>query len=179
MKIKTYFGLFCSTFLFGILLFAYFEGWITIKLPRYILSPAQADHTENTSKITLAYWTSAEWKTEQTHILRSSEIEETIEHIVNALLCTLYESHLLKKPVKINTVMISTGQNELFISFDRNPFLKEASIFAKWMLIESILKTLKANDIKIPLVRFLVNQEPLEDQHLDMASSWPITGFLL
>lgn len=178
MTLKTYLGLFCTGALVGIVLFAFFEGWITVHIPQHFFaSPSPVTH-EKSKNITLLYWTPVGWQNEQTTILESTYTEKVVEKILTALFCTLCEAQLLKKQIKVQAVMINNGGHELFISLDHVPFNKEASIFTKWMYIESILKTLKNNGIKTPLVRVLVNHQPIHDRHLDLATSWPINGFL-
>lgn len=178
MKIKTYFLLLCASTLSGIVLFAFFEGWITIHIPQRFLSNESMVAGESSKKITLTYWTPQGWQVEQTTLMWTAENEKMVEQLLNGLFMVLYESHTLKKRVHVNAIMVGPSGHELFISTDHLPFNKDDSVYAKWMHIESILKMLKDNGIKVSCVRFLVNHEPANDRHLDLSFSWPLHGFL-
>jgi hypothetical protein len=63
------------------------------------------------------------------------------------------------------------------LSFDRSPFPTEWTTYEQWMWIESLLKTVRDNDIRIQRIRFLVHHQELIDYHLDFSNPWPIIGF--
>ena len=77
----------------------------------------------------------------------------------------------------LQSAAITFDNQELIISFDRPPWNKENSTYEKWMTVEGFLKTIKNIDPSIKKVRFLMNQQPLQDPHLDFTNAWSIGGF--
>jgi len=80
--------------------------------------------------------------------------------------------------VSLQNVLISIDETEVYISFDRNLLNEENSTKEKLMLIESLLKTLRDNEITVQQVHLLVHHQEMLDSHLDFSHAWPIIGFL-
>jgi hypothetical protein len=83
----------------------------------------------------------------------------------------------VQRTVNIESV-VDDGGGTVYISFDRNPFDKQASTYTKLMWIEGLLKTIRDNESTVQQIYFLVHHQPLIDYHLDFSTAWPIVGFL-
>jgi len=174
MKTNYLIGASIISFFIGTTLFLYFQGWIILQYPyskkqnRNLLSVVSIDK----KRIKFFYWNNNAWCTEESNLIWSPQNEENILYVINNLLTLMHEEEILQKKISIESVMLSPTGQEAFISFERNPFRKEASTFEKWKIIESILKTIGENKIPIQSIRFLVRHKPLEDYHLDFSKSW-------
>ncbi len=115
---------------------------------------------------------------EETELIWSDDLAKTIELLINSWLSLLDEEEIIEKRITVQSVALCPRQQEAYLYFDRYPFNKEESTFEKCIFLEGLLKTIRHNDIKIQLVRFLVHHEPMQDYHLDFSNSWPIAGFL-
>lgn len=158
-------------------LFAISQQWIIFRLPHV--------HTQNTpeqvitkQQVTLWYVHQNQWKNEKTELLWSSNVSENISQLISSLLLIFEEEQLLDKKTTVQSVTLSSDHMTAFISFDRAPLAKQASIYAKWMMIETMLKTVRENGIKIQNIQFLTNHQPMQDAHLDFSNRWPLAGFI-
>ncbi len=163
-------------FICGLLTYIYFQGWIIIQFPntnvnfeRCLFTPLQKK-----KKMKLIFWCDDNWVTEEAELIWQDQINEVVYYLINNLLTLMYEEDALSKKVSVESVMISDDR-EAFISFNRNLFRKESSIFEKWTIVESILKTIHENEIAVRAIRFLVHHKPLEDYHLDFSRGWSIS----
>ena len=176
MNVKNLIAVSICSGLLGLILFAYAHNIIII---RYPFSSSHLDTTTHLptitkKKVTLHYWHNNSWNNEETELLWSSDKAENIRYLINNLLALMHEEEALSKKITCESVMLCPTGNEAFLSLDRNPFCKESSTFEKWMIIESILKTIHGAEIPIQSVRFLVHHKPLHDYHLDFTNSWAI-----
>lgn len=155
------------------------SGWIIFHYPSYTQDIAQqkAVMRVNRTPIIYSFYKDGAWHTEYNELSVSPDTQKMIHYVVNSWLSFLHEEHIMKKRVTAHAVLISANGNDLFISFDRNPLQKESSIYEKWMWIEGLLKTIRAQGIKIAHVHFLVHHQPLQDAHLDFENPWPIAGY--
>lgn len=165
----------------GIFLFAYLNGYIIFKYPSYKTDiktyKQQLDVTRKV--ITFHYWHNQKWHTEKTELIwHSNDIGQNITYLLNSWFTWLEEEHMITKKITVQTVLLSTDTQHAYISFDRNPFDKQQSTYNKWMLIESLLKTIREVNVSLNHITFLVHHQPLKDMHLDFTNPWPIHGFL-
>jgi len=167
-------------FLSGIILFAFYQGWIIVRYPYPRFAAGNVVKSVTTEKkVPLSFWYNKKWCEEESLLMWTDDAAENVRYVLNNLLSLMYEEEALSKKLLIELVMITPSQREVFISFDRYPFELGASTFKKWMFIESLLKTIRLNKIgSLQEVRFLVNHKPFQDYHLDFSQSWPITGFI-
>ena len=163
----------------GAIFFAYYVEWIIVRIPiinteQFHSSPQQICK----KKVALHYWHNEAWHHEETELIWSDDLAKTIELLINSWLSLLDEEEIIEKRITVQSVALCPRQQEAYLYFDRYPFNKEESTFEKCIFLEGLLKTIRHNDIKIQLVRFLVHHEPMQDYHLDFSNSWPIAGFL-
>lgn len=165
----------------GALFYALHQGWIIINTslakPEYKAEQAHKPATTQ-KKATLYYWHHDAWHHESNELVWTSHNAQNVVYLVNSWLSLLDDEKITTKKVSLQTAMFSPTGNELYISFDRSLLSKEATTYEKWMLIESLLKTLRENGIAPHLIRFLINHQPMIDAHLDFNSPWPIHGFI-
>ena len=162
---------FCTILGFGY--YAWQQHWIIVNIPSEFVAKHCTDCSKK--KVTIFYFRN-KWEHEATEIVWSKEETQNAQQLVQAVLSLLTENSTTKK-VTIEQVISSYNNQYLFIFFDKSPLPKNISIHAKLMVIESILKTLRDNNIKTPNIYFLVNNQPLPDAHLDFSIAWPLQGF--
>jgi len=160
----------------GMFYLAINRGFIVMNLSSTPSSNTQ-DVLEKKS-VKLMFWHRDHWQHEKIEIIWSTNQSVTVKHIIDAWLTLMDEERIMEKKVSLQTACASPSEQELFLSFDRNPFSKEASTYDKWMWVEGILKTLRENGIKYHNVRFLVHHQNLNDYHLDFSNPWPMSGFI-
>ncbi len=177
------FGLFA-----GFLFLAHQQEWLIINLPARPSEQQTSPIEKRTVK--LYFWAQEKWKHEAIEILWSEDKAKSAEYLVNAWLTWLDEEDHEHKPitakddrvghgqkVSLQTALLSPSGQELLLSFDRLPFTNEQSAYEKWHWVESLLKTIRDNGIKVQQVRLLVHHQPIEDYHLEFGRAWPLIGF--
>lgn len=180
MKYIKYLLLYLFTFIFGVLFFAYQNEWLIIAT-RFPVTKnnKQEEYKELLQKkiIKLFCWQNNKYKSEDTEIMISENIAENIKKIITCWLNLLEEEKILDKVTLQSTLMTKSTQ-EVYLSFDGPILNPENSTYEKLMLIESLLKTLKENDIINLKIYFLIHHQEMVDNHLDFLNPWPINGFL-
>lgn len=124
------------------------------------------------------YKDQGQWKRETTNVLWSNiRASENAYRLAQRTLGTMHENRLLKKKVSVIRALGDYTGTELLVFFDHTPFHESSSVQEKIAIIDSILKTLRENDSPFSTVRFFVGTKSLEDEHLDFAHAWPMSGF--
>lgn len=169
----------CILFSIGALYVALHNHWIIFKFPSYKKNTEEQARLRTRKKkvCNLSLWKNGRWQIEKTTLIWSDDITENITHLVNGWLVALYDEHITKKRVHLESVMVHLQSKKIYLSFDRSPLHKEWPVFAKWHLIESLLKTIRDNVTHIQDVHILVHHQPLIDQHLDFSQPWVLTGY--
>lgn len=132
---------------------------------------------KNQLPITLHYWVNDSWRTEKNTILSCDDTADSIRQLVRQLLDVFEQENILEKQISLEHVVM-TANGQAIISFDRNPLNKKSNTFEKLMFIESILRTIRENNIKVSEFFFLSHYKPINDPELDFSNPWPIYGFL-
>ena len=185
MKPKGLFSLlliFVAASFLGGLFFLFKYEWIIIKSP---LSSYNRNLLENLStksalvkRVNLYYWQKPRFSFEAIPIVLQKNKGENIKRLTSMWLDLLFDEKILDCMIVVEAVLETESGQDVFISFDRSPFSSSWSSFKKWMLIESLLKTIREFITEISTVTFLVKHKPMIDDHLDFSFSWPIEGFL-
>ena len=168
----------CISFILGLFIYSYQKSWIVFRFPFSEQTETYVEQNdEQAKKITITgYWyTKDRWYQETSTILWSDQ-EHNIEQVLNYWFETAVQEKVIYTDVHVETVAI-TNQQEALISLDSCPFHAGMSIHEKLMIMESILKTLRLNKIKVHFIRFLLHHEPLYDIHLDLIRPWHINGY--
>lgn len=161
--------------------FCFYHNLITITLraPGFNKRALVSSPPVGKKRITLWYWHKQELKHEEKELLWASRITENAASVIRSWLTLLDEEEILLKSVTLQSIATDAYDQELFISLDRSPFDPESSTYDAYMLMESLLKSLRSADIALQSVRMLVDHAPLQDNHLDFSQPWPCQGFLV
>jgi hypothetical protein len=163
--------------LLGFAFLAHRQEWLIINWPAPPSEQATTAARTEKRTVKLYFWSQDRWKHEAVEILWSDDKAQSAKYLVDAWLTWLEEEGVDKDKVSLQAALLSPSGQELIVSFDRVPFTEEQSTFEKWHWIESLLKTIRDNAIKLQQVRFLVHHQPIEDYHLDLGRAWPLIGF--
>ena len=175
MKRTLFFILCLICFCVGIILYGINAEWIIIRP----FNHAHEQHTPSMKKkVVLHYWQNEKWKSDTVEILWQQSMQENILYLVTTWLDFIHAEEIITKSILIESVIISPDGAELYLSFNRNLVPKEWPTHEKWMLIEALLKTIRAHEPSFKKVHFLVQHQPMHDAHLDFSSAWPTEGFL-
>ncbi len=161
----------------GLIFFAFKQHYIILNFSSHI--PMQTHSaTSNKKKVLVHYWHNEQWNQEEVSLLLSEHTYNNIYHLISQYLQLLQDESIIKHKTIIQQVLINYDDQEALLSFDRVPWNKEFCTQDTLMIVEGILRTIKANEPRIKKVRFLVNHQPMTDTHLDFSNAWPIDGFL-
>lgn len=180
MKTKHYLYISFIVVCLTLFIFAYQQSWIIIRSPfQNTITYTFKKNNIKKKIITLCFWHNNKWHQEKTEIhVYSQKPDDIINYITNAWLKLLHEEHIIQKKIALQSVLISPSSKQAYISFSQSPLDKENSTHQKWLLVESLLKTLRENNIDIQSIYFLVHHQPLNDQNLNFSNAWPLEGFL-
>lgn len=150
--------------------------WILFRFPTR-LPPTTLQLSHHKKKIILYSWHHDAWQKETKEIVWPEQLAQALQNLITTWLIFIQEEQPDIKKISLQSIALGPNLQDLYISFDRNPFFKQSPTFEKLMWIESLLKTLANNAIPVSNVFFLVNHQPLYDTHLDFSQSWPLKGF--
>jgi hypothetical protein len=179
MKTATWIFILLFCFLNGLLFFAFQKEWIIIRSPFSVSSTVSYsidEHTEH-KKITLFYWHQDTWKTENTEIIWRKNMSHDLNALINAWFIIARQERYIKNIIHIQAVFITPSGQDGYLSCDQTFFDSQSSTYEKWMLIESLLKTIRNNGIILQNIYILSHFQPLQDHHLDFSRPWPLQGF--
>jgi hypothetical protein len=162
----------------GSIFYGIYNNFIIIQFPIKKLPLILQNFNAQKKNITLALFKKGSWHFEDKELLFSNNIVKTMTYLVSSWLTLLAEEEVMDKKVTLQAVLIDAPTKEVSLSFDRNPFSRNASTFQKVMWVEALLKTILLSGLQVQSVRFLVNHKPLADAHVDFSCPWPITGYL-
>jgi hypothetical protein len=165
----------------GILMFLIQRNWLIIYWNFGSVegqTQLQKEEISSRKKIRIYFWLDEKFRHEDTIIIWNNDNKgENLKHLVNSWLASLLDEKIISKKIELENVIISMQEQEVFISFSQVFSWQEWSIFQKYKLIDSLLKSIKEADRDIRLVNILVNNKPLEDEHLSFLQPWPTDGF--
>jgi len=165
----------------GMLLYAFTKSWIIIHAPssnNFVSFDYQTNQAISKKKVTLWFWKDEKWHSETTELVWSDAKADALYYLIASWLKLLDEDDMMHKKISVQSVLLSPAGSDVYVSFDRYPFASQATINAKLMWIEGLLKTIRENKIAIQGIRFLIHHKTVQDPHLDFSKEWPITGFL-
>lgn len=177
IKPSLYYGLAIICFIAGLGYYAWQRGWLIIQCPTHNILATSLQTPSDKKTVTLYAWHANQWKKEKTELILPDQQAGSAQIIIQALLAWFADERWLGKKVTIDHILTSNTDQELLVSLNKVLFSKTMSTHHKIAIIESIMKTLRENGIKIPLIRFLVDHEPMHDTHLDFTHSWPLEGY--
>jgi hypothetical protein len=175
MKRKLLGSISVVSFCIGIIFFAYTYEYLLFRWSQPI--PVTQKTIETKKIITLHYWKEHQWYKESQEIIWSQDQSSNIQRLLNYWLRLLTEHNVIAKHITIQSASFAPNGQDLYISFDRNPMIRQWSIFHKWMFIEGVLRTIRANIDQTCTIFFLLHHQLLSDPHLDFSHPWPIMGY--
>lgn len=145
-------------------------------LIHFTLNPFQkslpsADHDATVSVQTKIYfWKNESWHHEDTAIIfKKNNQHYNFEQLLRQWIKILQQESLLSPHITLESVALSTPGSDAFVSFDRSLFSSDQSIRQKWLIIESLFKTLHRAHINIQTIMLLVHDNAMDDDHLDFS----------
>jgi hypothetical protein len=111
-------------------------------------------------------------------IWHRSNPAENLKTLVSAWINLAHSEHILSKLAILQDAPYATTSKEAYLSFDQSILDPTWSIRKKIFVMQSLLKTISKTDLKIQHIVFLVNHQPMIDEHLDFSYSWPLDGFI-
>ena len=180
MKKNVYIVLALVSLFFSFLFFAIYNNWIIFRSSSYKSEVNQqiTNVKAKKSDVYLYYWQNNKWQHEKVSILFTGDKAKNIKYLINNWLTLLDEEEVMDKKVTLQDVLLDINGQLAYLSFDRTLFAENSATFAKWMLLEGLLKTLRESGIGVQNVFFLVHHQIMEDYHLDFSKPWPMYGFL-
>jgi hypothetical protein len=180
LSFKQYGIISCVAFIAGLLFFCIYHDIIIIRLliKQTVKNELSITQTTIKKRAKLIYWHDAKWHTQEKELLESQDTIKTITYLLASWLSLMQTEQIIEKNITIQTILLDKSGHELYISFDKNFLPKKSSLRAKVLLIESLLKTIRAHTNTITSIRLLVRHKTLIDPHLDFSRSWSTNGFL-
>ncbi len=173
---KNYLVLSAVSLIIGIFFFAFYNQIIIIRIPSF--TPIEVTPSViNKKTIALHYFHQDRWKAETHEQLWADSAAKNLSQLINTWLTLLDDERIITKKTTLQSALLSEA-NTAYLSFDHNLFTKEDPVFKKWMIIEGLLKTIRANISSIQNVQLLVQHQQLQDPHLDFSMPWPLCGFM-
>jgi len=170
-------------FLSGGIFFLIKRNWIIIQIPMEIFQEKEdllhvSKNIVLRKKVDLYYWKDRKFNSEKVNMVWFAKKVENLKHLINNWLSFLHEERIIYKTVCLESVSLSESEQEVYLSFDQLPFLRDWSTFDKLCFMEALLKTIRNVNLGIMQVKFLVGHQEMEDDHLDFFKPWPIGGYL-
>ncbi len=130
-------------------------------------------------KLRFYYKKSNRWLFEESNILwQESNPANNVKHLIKQWLVVMRDEHLLQAPTILQSVAAAPASNQLYISFDQSLFLQQQSIMDKWLIIESLIKTIHESGLSVGSITLLINHKPWHDDHIELTQPLPIQEFL-
>ncbi len=160
--------------LVGFLFLMLQRNWLIIHIAYFPFSPSTTT-SKTTSQtyqkqLTISYFKNNTWVHEEcTALWHEQDPAQTLKQVVKQWLNILQDAHLIRPHIAVTTVSIAGSTNEAYVSFDNVILSKESSIKNKWLIIESLCKTIRDSGLNIQGLTLLHNERCMEDDHLDFS----------
>ena len=132
-----------------------------------------------TRTVTLYYWNNERVIDHQMSLVwHRANPSENLKTLISSWIGLAHSEHILSKLVSLQEALYAAQSKEGYLSFDQ-PILDPAwSIRKKVYFLQSLLKTISKTGLEVQHLVFLVNHQPMTDEHLDFSYSWPLDGFI-
>ncbi len=125
--------------------------------------------------IKLFFWRQHKWHHETvTMVWDPQNVGRNATQLIKQWLLVMHDEHVLNRHVSLESIAVSSMGNEAYISFDRSLFAPEWSVIKKWMVIESLIKTVLHNDLSLHSIMLMVHHKPMNDDHIDFSQPLPV-----
>jgi len=159
----------------GLFIAGIIRGWIIIQLPTQLTYNQAA--TAEQRACTLWLHKDANWHQEQVLCVAPHETTAALQQLISSWVSLVNEEKILTQELQLTSALLG-DEHVAYLSFEQSPFSREESTHARWLFIESLLRTIRDNLPQLTSVMLLVNHKPLVDRHLDFSKPWPTRGFL-
>lgn len=120
--------------------------------------------------ITISYPKNGNWINEQATILwHAEDTSLTLKHLIKQWLQVLQDAHLINPHLAVTTVAVTPTSGEAFISFDSPLLQKDCSLHAKWLIVESLCRTIRTNELTVSSLMLLQADRSMPDDHFDFS----------
>jgi hypothetical protein len=181
MKKNIYFIMCLILLSTGSLFFLYQESWIIFFIPHQ-QTPTNIVIEQNSKTKEATLWAfnshTRSLKKESIEMIYSDDIAQNLKLLINNWFLFLEEEGLIDKQIIVQSVALCENSAQAFVSINQYPFDKSMSTYQKLMIIESLLKTIRDNNVEISAIRLLIHHKQIVDDHLNFNISWPIQGYL-
>lgn len=176
--------------LFFLTLFCLFSGfiflliqrkWIIIQLPFGNCSIIGAENLPIAEKIVsnVHFNCAGEWQRQEVFLICSSQDKPAkLRQLVKNWLIIMQEKQLIPAHIIVESAVISSTGADAYLSFDRNIFMPQMSILEKWMVIESLLRTLVDASLSLQAVQLFVHHKPMHDEHIELSQPLAVQQFI-
>jgi len=155
------------------------RNWLII---HFTFSPSCAESSSTEEKVTAAqkkikffYFKNKKWHTEQISLVWDEQNHTmNMQQLIKQWLTVLQDERLLPAHINLESVALSSQGGDAYLSFDRSLFSSDQSIMKKWLILESLFKTMHNAAIPIYSVMFLVHNKPMDDDHLEFSQPLPV-----
>lgn len=173
-----YIYLLFSSFIAGFGLIAIKKNWLILNFNNQSSTMPNTHQKYHKKNVKIWFWKHDKWHFEENDILWGQDNATNITNLVQNWLIVLDEENITKNKINLQSTVNTQNQQTAYLSFDHNLFTKELSTYQKLIIVESLLKTLRTNQVSTQNIQFLVQHQTMKDNHLDFNNPWPINGFL-
>ncbi len=166
------------SFMAGIGLIAFKKNWVILNFKHQSLNMPCVKTSCYKKNVKIWFWKHDKWHYEQNDILWGQDSATNITNLVQNWLIVLEEEDITKNKINLQTAVNTQNQQTAYLSFDHSLFTKDLNTYQKLIIIESLLKTLRTNQVGAQYIYFLVQHQLMKDSHLDFNNPWPISGFI-
>ena len=96
------------------------------------------------------------------------------QQLIKQWLVALQDERLLSGQITLTSVAVSAHDLTAYLPFNRSLFSSEWSIMKKWLILESLFKTIHYAQLPIQSIVLLINKTPMTDDHLDLTQPIPV-----
>jgi hypothetical protein len=164
--------------LLGAFLYAYFNEWIIVRNPWRSLDCTRSYQSPlKRTIVSLFFWHHESWQCEKITLGLSPDPQECVLTIINAWLHEACQLGFIAHTCTAQAALFDNHTRCLYASFTATPFDLQKSTYAQITLLESLLYTMRYNDVAdIKTVQLLVNHALIKNSYLNCTQPFPING---
>jgi hypothetical protein len=163
----------------GVLIFLIQQKWLIINFtgPAHKKAVTPLSHTGKAAKKTIKLWhhKNHQWRFEEASIIwHEQDSALNLAQIVRQWLTIQHDEHALTPHTALEHTTLSSPGSEAYLSFDRPLFSNALPIKKKWLIVESLFKTIHQAGLCLQSISLLVHGQPMDDEHLDFSRPLPL-----
>lgn len=164
----------------GLLFFLIEREYILIQCSFFSSKNNLHPHITTKRNIILYCWNGHKVLDHQTSLVwHRARADNNVTLLVSTWLQFAHQENIITDNIDVECAFVSPQHpTELYLSFNHSPLSSQWSIQKKIFFIESLLKTITQAQFPFQHIIFLVNHQPMSDEHLDFSYPWPLAGFV-